>query len=55
MITQSKKLKRQQNTVLKKESKTLPWQRCIDETLEVREVQKYYSNYADVEVGGASM
>lgn len=55
MITQSKRLKGKQNTILKQKSKTLPWQRCIDESLTVREAQEYYPNYAGIKVGGASM
>ena len=55
MITQSKALKGQRDTVLKQEAKTLPWQRCVNEELPVREAQEFYLNYDNREVGGASM
>ena len=55
MITQSKVLKGERQTILKQASKTLPWQRCVDEDLAVREAQEFYLNYDGVEVGGASM
>lgn len=55
MITQSKVLKGKKETILKQQSKTLPWQRCVDESFPVREAQEFYLNYDGVEVGGASM
>ncbi len=55
MITQSKGLMGERDTILKQQSKTLPWQRCVDESLPVREAQEFYLNYDGVEVGGASM
>jgi len=55
MITQSKVLKGKRPVILKQLSKTLPWQRCVDEDLAVREAQEFYLNYDGVEVGGASM
>lgn len=55
MITQSRALKGVKNTVLSQASRTTPWQRCVDESLQVREAQEFYPNYAGSEVGGASM
>ncbi|MBE9503698.1 MAG: HAMP domain-containing protein [Proteobacteria bacterium] len=55
MITQSKALKGIRNTVLEQEVKTLPWKRCIDDSLQVREAQEIYPNYNGTMVGGASM
>jgi len=55
MLTQSKLLKGERDTILKQASKTLPWQRCVDSTLAIRETQEFYTNYDGKIVGGASM
>ena len=55
MITQSKVLKGIRDTVLEQTSRTLPWERCINSNLEVREAQEFYQNYNGMVVGGASM
>lgn len=55
MITQSKVLNGTRDTVLKQQSKTIPWKRCVDESIPVREAQEFYVNYDGIEVGGASM
>ncbi|MCK5237309.1 MAG: cache domain-containing protein, partial [Deltaproteobacteria bacterium] len=55
MITQPKVLKGVSEAVLRQQARTLPWQRCTDDTLKVREAQEFYPNYNGTEVGGASM
>lgn len=53
MITQSMLTK--EDTVLKTEAKTLPYERCQDENRTIREAQEVYKNYEGDQVGGASM
>ncbi len=55
MITQSKVLKGKRKTILKQQVRTIPWQRCVNEAIPVREAQEFYENYDGVAVGGASM